>query len=105
MATSSHLGERSYDLTGGGFNLQLNDYAAALGVANLEGFAGRLEKRRAIAALYRRELANVDGISVFAAPDDRESAHWLFGMHVERRDDFVRSLADAGVPTSVVHLG
>jgi perosamine synthetase len=37
--------------------------------------------------------------------DDREHAYWLFTVLVERRDAFVRSLKDAGVPTSVVHVG
>lgn len=100
----SHLGERVYDLTVPGFKFHLNDYAAALGLANLEGLAARVESRRTIASQYRRGLAEVDGITPFAAPADRESAHWLFGVHVERRNDFVRALADAGVPTSVVHL-
>ena len=100
----SDLGERAYDLTTVGFKFHLNDYAAALGLANLEGLSNRLEQRRAIAALYRRELDDLDGLTVFAAPDDRESACWLFGIHVERREEFVRALAAAGVPTSVVHL-
>ena len=34
---------------------------------------------------------------------DRESAYWLFGLHVERRNDFVRALQERGTPTSVVH--
>jgi perosamine synthetase len=103
-AAPAPLGERVYDLTTLGFKFHLNDYAAALGLANLEGLSARIEQRRAIAHLYRLELAGIDGLQLFAAPADRDSAHWLFGLHVERRDDFVRALADAGVPTSVVHL-
>lgn len=103
-AAPALLGERVYDLTALGFKFHLNDYGAALGLANLEGLSARIERRRQIAALYRRELGGVAGLTLFATPAGRESAHWLFGLHVERRNDFVRALADAGVPTSVVHL-
>jgi len=102
---ASELGEREYDITESGFKYHLNDYGAALGIANLKTFTERLTARRAIAALYRKGLANVPGITLFAAPKDREGSYWLFGFHVERRDDFIRALKTAGIPTSVVHRG
>jgi perosamine synthetase len=102
---TSHLGEREYDLSSIGFKYHLNDYAAALGIANLAGFHERLRRRRSIAARYRSALDGVSGVTLFDEPADRLSAYWLFGIHVERRDDFVRALSDAGVPASVVHLG
>jgi perosamine synthetase len=100
----SLLGERAYDVGELGFKYHLNDYAATLGLANLDGFHARLERRREVAMLYRQGLEGIAGVTLFAMPPDRESAWWLFGLHVERRDDFVRALASAGVPASVVHL-
>lgn len=97
------LGERSYDIATVGYKYHLNDYAAALGLANLDGFKERLVKRRAIAALYREQLGNASGIKLFDETTDRESAYWLFGMHVERRLDFIKALQTQGITASVVH--
>jgi perosamine synthetase len=99
----SALGERSYDITEVGYKYHLNDYAAALGLANLDGFPERLARRRSIAARYREQLGAVPGIRLFEALPDRESAYWLFGMHVECRLDFTRALLAEGITASVVH--
>ena len=101
----SPLGEREYDVAEIGYKYHLNDYAAALGLANLADLAEILVRRRAIAARYRRELAGVAGLGLLESPADRESACWLFTFHVERRLDFIRALKDKGIPASVVHLG
>ncbi len=100
----SILGERVYDIDAIGYKYHMSDYVAALGLANIEGFPERLKRCRAIAKLYRNELSNVSGITLFDAQPDRESAYWLFGMHVERREDFIRAMQGRGVTTSVVHL-
>lgn len=99
----SSLGERIYDLTTLGYKYHLNDLSAAVGLGNLEGFKIRLRRRREIAALYRQALSDVVGMTLLEAKDDREPAYWLFTMRVERRDDFVRKLAEFGIPCSVVH--
>lgn len=99
----SLLGERSYDIAAVGYKYHLNDYAAALGLANLNGFKERMVRRRAIAAHYREQLGNVSGIQLFEEAKDRESAYWLFGMHVERRLDFIKALQERGITASVVH--
>lgn len=104
-AMPSNLGERIYNLESLGFKYHLNDYAAALGLANLPSVAERIQKRSAIAARYREGLRGVPGLTSFDAPNDRTSSHWLFGFHVERRDDFIKALQAADIPTSVVHVG
>jgi perosamine synthetase len=101
----SSLGERIYDIDVVGYKYHMNDYAAALGLANLIGFAERLARRRKIAAYYMNELKNIAGVNLFEMTPDRESACWLFGMHVERRDDFITALQTRGITASVVHLG
>jgi len=104
-ATPSELGERDYDIPAVGYKYHLNDYGAALGLANLKTFTKRLAKRRMIAQTYREALADVPGITLWESPTDRESSYWLFGFHVERRLDFIRALKMEGIPTSIVHRG
>ena len=101
----SELGEREYDLTDVGYKYHLSDYAAALGLANLEGFAERMARRRALVQQYREGLRQVPGLTHFTHQTDRESAHWLFGFHVEKRLSFIRALRAKGIAASVVHDG
>ncbi len=99
----SHLGERAYDATEVGFKYHLNDYSAALGIANLEGFAERQAHLTNIANYYTNNLYDTPGIKLWSRPNDRVSANWLYGIHVERRDDFVRAMKSRKITTSVVH--
>ncbi len=101
----SELGEREYDLTDIGHKYHLSDYAAALGLANLEEFAERMVQRRNLVQRYETGLQNVAGITHFEHKDDRESAHWLYGFHVENRLQFIRALRANGIAASVVHDG
>ncbi len=101
----SLLGEREYNLTEMGYKYHLNNYAAALGIANLNELNENLKRRRAIAKYYDEALLNVPGISLFDYNADQESAYWLYGFHVENRDGFVNKLKEAGVPVSIVHAG
>lgn len=104
-ASPSILGERTYDIKEVGYKYHLNDYAAALGLANMENFKKRLGSRRKIAEKYRQLLKKVPGITLFRENSDRESAYWLFGFHVEKRDRFIQAMKKANITTSVVHLG
>ncbi|MFM7859738.1 MAG: DegT/DnrJ/EryC1/StrS family aminotransferase, partial [Flammeovirgaceae bacterium] len=74
-----------------------------LGLANLNGFKERLQKRTTVANYYRNELKKISGINLFDYKSDRQSAYWLFGFHVEKRLDFVRALKQKGITASVVH--
>lgn len=99
----SDLGERTYNADQIGFKYHMNDYAAALGLSNLPGFKERLLKIRKLADQYRSGLAGMSGIELFDSEPDRQSAYWLFGIHVDRRDDFVRKMKAINIPVSVVH--
>ena len=99
------LGEREYNLEEIGYKYHLNNYAAALGLANLELLQKNLERRREIAAYYTSELQQVPGINLFRYKGDRQSAYWLYGFHVEKRDAFILKLKENEIPVSIVHKG
>lgn len=103
QAIPSILGERQYDISLLGFKYHLNDYGAALGLANMTDITERLKWLREKAAHYRRALKDVPGIQLWDSPEDRESAWWLFGVHVQDRINFIEALAGRGVTASVVH--
>jgi perosamine synthetase len=100
----SILGEREYDVSELGYKYHLNDYAAALGLANLNDLPEILNRHRIIANIYSKELSNIPGLSLLKYNSDRRSSYWIFTILVERREDFIRKLGSSGIPASVVHL-
>lgn len=102
-ALPSELGERQYSVKELGFKYHLNNYGASLGLANLEGFLPRLQKRRDLASLYDKELSKINGINLLEYKKDRQSAYWLYPFHVENRLEFIRALKSEGITASVVH--
>ena len=100
----SVLGEREYDIDTLGYKYHMNDLSAAVGLGNLEDFPQRLARRQQIGVFYREQLDNVPGLKLLQLDEDRTHAYWLFTVLVERREEFIRKLADNGIPASVVHL-
>lgn len=100
----SILGERAYDIGAVGYKYHMNDLAAAVGLGNLIDFPQRLLRRQTLGNRYREELAGIPGVKLLRHESDRTHAFWLFTMLVDRREDFIRKLQSAGVPSSVVHL-
>jgi len=87
-----------------GYKMHMNDIAASIGLGNLNDIDRILEQRKEIAAWYRDELEGVPGVELFESRPDRESANWLFTMHVEDRPGFCRMMRDKGIEVSVVHI-
>ncbi|MDR1317692.1 MAG: DegT/DnrJ/EryC1/StrS family aminotransferase [Spirochaetales bacterium] len=94
-----------YAVMEAGFKYNMTDIAAALGRVQL-GRAGEfLEKRKEIAARYRRAFAERDYL---IPPRDAEGHAWhLFLLRIDgeklsiSRDDFIDKLQEAGIGTSV----
>lgn len=99
------LGERVYNSNEIGYKYHMNDISAAIGLGNLESIDIKLERYYEIVNQYNNELSEVDGVKMFDYKNDRKSSYWLYGFHVERREDFINKLNSFDIPSSVVHLG
>src|SRR3989338_2866502 len=92
------------DILEWGYKFHMHDVAATIGLTQMNWIKKILENRREIAAYYDRELAAVDGLKLSCVNQlGTQSAYWLYTILVERRDDFVKHMADRGVATSRVH--
>jgi len=100
----SILGEREYDVSEIGYKYHMNNYSAALGIANLTDFDQILERRCQIAEIYNNELNNINGIQLLNHKNDRKSAWWLYTLLVDNRISFIEKLKERKIPASVVHL-
>ncbi len=84
-----------------GFNYRLSDVAAAIGVAQLERLAETLERRAALAAMYRERLDILEGLELPAEDRGAERRSWfVFVVQVPEdrdRDGVIDALAERGV--------
>lgn len=101
----SKIGEREYDLDTLGYKYHLNNYAAALGIANLSDMNMILNRRTEIAEKYMNALSKIEGIQLLNYSKENVCAWWLFTFRVERRDDFINKMNSLSIPVSVVHIG
>lgn len=100
----SLLGEPEWNVTELGYKYHMNDIAAAVGLGNLLDFDSLLKRRHQIVSEYRNGFKKVAGLTLFDRAIDRQSADWLFSIHIERREDFCRMMKAKGIEVSVVHL-
>ena len=68
-----------------GYNYRLSNLLAAVGRAQLQVLPERVERRRKINQIYRRELANIPAIEFLPEATYGKSTHWLSVMRVDSR--------------------
>lgn len=92
------------DIPEPGPNSYMNNLAATLGLAGLEGLDDVLAAHQANGRALDAGLESVDGITRMRRSADDDSAYWVYTLRAERRDDLLRALRDRGVASSRLHL-
>ncbi|WP_035107011.1 LegC family aminotransferase [Desulfovirgula thermocuniculi] len=104
------LGSFEYEHVEIGYNYRLTNIQAALGLAQLERLNGFLAKKRNFAAVYRKMLGEVSGISWQEELPGAESSWWLFAIQVDPgkfrldRDTLAAKLQKAGIQVRPLFL-
>lgn len=99
-----------YDMVELGFNYRLPDLQCALGLSQLRKLPEWLERRRAVAARYQRELASVSSLRLQAEPADRKHAYHLYPIRiiaddvVSARQAMYTALRTDGIGVNVHYL-
>jgi perosamine synthetase len=88
-----------------GFNYRLTNIQAAIGLAQVETAAAKIERRREIAHAYNELLADVPGLTLPYEADWAKSVYWMYGILIDQ-DEFGRNrielaarLAENGIDT------
>ena len=92
-----------------GINTRLDELHAAFLNVLLPGLPSKNARRRAIAALYERELAGLPGLVLPSVPNTVEPVYHLYVVRHDQRDGLQKRLREKGVGTAVhypcpVHL-
>jgi perosamine synthetase len=99
-----------YEMVALGYNYRLPDINCALGLSQLRKLDAWLERRRAIAAQYRRALADVGTVRPLAERPDREPAWHIYpvlldldALRVDRAQVFAALRAE-GIGVNVHYI-
>ncbi len=87
-----------------GYNYQMTNVAAAIGLAQMEQVEWHLARRRQIAQQYAHRLATLPGVSLQAQKPWAGSAHWMTGIVLSddlalSRDSVMAALLEQGIET------
>jgi dTDP-4-amino-4,6-dideoxygalactose transaminase len=79
----------------------MNDIDAAIGLVQLELLDTENARRAQIAAFYREQLRNVQGVDLPPQSADRSSSFHLFPIRVDKRDALVAKMKSEGIGVGV----
>ena len=93
-----------YDVVGLGYNYRSTELTAALGLIQLRKLDGANNRRRELAAHYRKQLDGATGITLPFSDRLEDSSHHIFPVVLDSNIDrpaFRESLKEKGIQTSV----
>lgn len=87
-----------------GFNFRITNLQAAMGLAQLEEIEKYLVKKRWMAKLYAKSLAEIDFLELPNEETYAKSVYWMYAPQIKRnskitRDEFCKELKEAGIDT------
>jgi perosamine synthetase len=85
-----------------GYKYHLNNYSAALGLANLKKSKQILNHHISIGNYYTKKLNNINGIKILKFIDNRIHTFWFYQILVKNRKKFIKLLNEINFPCSIV---
>jgi dTDP-4-amino-4,6-dideoxygalactose transaminase len=91
-----------------GYKFNMNNLAAAVGLAGMDSIDTVLDQHRANANILIELLGNSELFEVIPLPKHAQSSYWVFtiltNLSKEKRDELLLRLNSAGVEAGLVHL-
>jgi perosamine synthetase len=85
-----------------GYNFRMTGFQAAMGLVQLSRFDDVLRKKRQIADLYRQNLEEVSGVTLFSSCQEGQHVYWVYAVLLDPdldRHSVMAWLKGAGVDT------
>jgi dTDP-4-amino-4,6-dideoxygalactose transaminase len=91
------------DITIQGYKYHMNNVNATIGLIQLETIEELVQKYIDNGKYLDEHLKGVDGIKLIEYYPDSQPSYWFYTLKVERRDEFIKVMADQGIMASEVH--
>lgn len=93
-----------YEITVLGYKYNMNDLAAAIGLAQLEKLDWMNRKRGQCIKRYLEGIKGLKHIRPLIPFEPEKHVYWLFGIRCKKRDDLIIHLKTKGIATGVHYL-
>ncbi len=90
-----------YEISVLGYKYNMNDLAAAIGLAQLKKLDNMNECRAKIIKRYLEGIKSIKGISPIFPYEPGNGAYWYFGIRTHKRDELIVWLKKKGIATGV----
>jgi len=91
------------EITLAGFNMQMNEIAATIGLAAMPEADRIVASYRANGRYYEGALRNLPGVRQLRR-EHGVSSYWTYSLLAERRDDLLRKLGEHGIGAQRLHV-
>ena len=86
-----------------GYKYHMNNVNATIGLVQLENISETIDKYIENGKFYDKELQNIEGVELLKYYPESQPSYWLYTLKVQRRGDFIKSMADNGIMASELH--
>ncbi len=90
-----------YDISVLGFKYNMNDVAAAIGLAQLDKLDEMNVKRGRIISKYLEGINDIESIKPIFPYEPSKYVYWFFGIRTKKRDELIIHLKNNGISTGV----
>lgn len=91
------------DITETGYKYAMNNVNATIGLVQMQYLESVLEKYIANGKFFDEALQGIEGIELIPYYKNTEPSYWLYTMKVDRREDFIKKLAEYQISASPLH--
>ncbi len=91
------------DIRRAGYKYGMNNVNAAIGHIQLKHINEIIQAHIRNGQYYDKALKGIPGVELVPYYNNTSPSYWLYTMKVEKRDDFIRKMEEAGVTASILH--
>lgn len=91
------------DIKRAGFKYGMNNVNATIGNIQLKNIQPILNTYIENGKYFDEQLNEISGITLIPYYKNTEPSYWLYTMKVEKREDFIKMMEDAGITASTLH--
>jgi perosamine synthetase len=92
------------NITEVGYKYHMNDVNATIGLVQMDYISETVGKYIENGRYMDSKLSNTEGVKLIEYYEGSEPSYWLYTIRVERRNDFIKWMAENGISASELHL-
>lgn len=86
-----------------GYKYHMNNVNATIGLVQLENLNQTIDKYIENGKYFDEALKDIEGLELMKYYKGSQPSYWLYTLKVDRRDDFVKMMAENGIMASELH--